>query len=430
MRLLRHALLSAATLALSATAAQAGGFYVQEQSVKALGRAYSGEAADTGPDSLWWNPAAIGSMKGIESYSGFHVIDVDAQVNDTGSTLSRPGQGVRPVGGDPRTVNPVLLGVAPNGSVGWRVNERLAVGLQVSAPFDFITTYPSASWTRYGAIKSRLFNVDIQPTVAIHVNDKLDVGAGFDISYANSTLTNALPNLSPLLPDGRSELRGEGVDFGYVLGAQYHATPRFTVGLSYRSAIDHSLDGRVKVTALQGTPAAQTLDTAGTATFSTPWIATIAARWQITDKLTLNGQVQRLGWSEFDAIRVTYAGGGSVTPQDYVDTTVGAFGLDYAVNPRWTLRAGVEIDPTPTPDVGRTTRVPDGDRYLVGGGTTVRATDRLSFDFAGAYIHFDDSRVNSDFTAFQGTAAAIPVSLRGLVSGFGVILSAGAHYRF
>ncbi|MCK9195151.1 MAG: outer membrane protein transport protein, partial [Nevskia sp.] len=39
-------------------AAQAGGFYLPDQSVKAIGRAYSGEAADQGPESLWWNPAS------------------------------------------------------------------------------------------------------------------------------------------------------------------------------------------------------------------------------------------------------------------------------------------------------------------------------------------------------------------------------------
>ena len=46
-RLMRSAV-SAAALALGAapTAAVAGGFYLQEQSVKGLGRAYSGEVAD------------------------------------------------------------------------------------------------------------------------------------------------------------------------------------------------------------------------------------------------------------------------------------------------------------------------------------------------------------------------------------------------
>ena len=40
--------------------AHAAGFYLQEQSVRGWGRANSGEVADQGPASLWWNPAAIG----------------------------------------------------------------------------------------------------------------------------------------------------------------------------------------------------------------------------------------------------------------------------------------------------------------------------------------------------------------------------------
>lgn len=419
-----------APLLLAALPAHAGGFYVQEQSVKGLGRAYSGEAADTGADSLWWNPAAIGSITGKEIYSGLHVIDVDADVFDTGSTLRRPGQPVTGVGGDPRAFNPVKLGVVPNLAAAWRLNDRIAVGLAVNAPFDFITTYPSDSWTRYEAIKSRLLNLDVQPTLAIHVNDKLDLGVGLDISYADATLTNALPNVSPLLPDGRTDLRGDGWDLGYVVGAQFHATRAFTIAASYRSAIDHELDGRVRISALQGTPFAQTVDAPGTATFSTPWIATLGARLAVNDKLTLNAQVQRLGWSEFDAIRVAYTGGSSVTPQDYKDVTNYSVGLDLAVNPRWTLRTGVQFDETPTPDLGRTARVPDGDRILVGAGTTVKAGERLSLDFAGGYIHFDDSRINSQTTAFAGTPAAIPVSLQGNVAGYGVVLSAGARYRF
>lgn len=430
----RLPLLAAASLSAllaAAPAARAGGFYVQEQSAKGLGRAYSGEAADTGADSLWWNPAAIGSITGREIYGGLHVIDVDASVNDTGSTVRRPTLAVAlPTGGEPRAYNPVKLGVVPNLAAAWRVNDRIALGLAVNAPFDFITTYRSNSWTRYGAIKSRLLNIDVQPTVAIHVNDQLDVGAGLDLSYADATLTNALPNLSPLLPDGRQDLRGDGWDYGYVLGAQYRPIRRLTLAASYRSEIDHELDGRVRVTALAGTPAAINLDTAGKAAFSTPWIATVGARLAVTDRLTLNAQVQRLGWSEFDAIRVSYTGGGSVSPQNYVDTTSYAFGADYAVTPDWTVRAGVQADETPTPDVGRTARVPDGDRVLIGAGTSFRVGPRLSFDLAGGYIHFDDSRVNQVETAFAGTAAATTVSNQGLVQGHGVVLSGGAHLRF
>lgn len=417
-------------LAVAATSATAGGFYLQEQSVRGLGRAYSGEASDTGAESLWWNPAAIAQVQGLEIANGAHAILTSVKSTDSGSTISRPGQATAPIGGDPRVYNPVLFGVVPNGDVAWRLNDHIAIGFAVSSPFNFITKNPPQSWARYEGEKSLLFNLDLQPTIAIHVNRFLDLGAGFDAQYIDATLSNALPNLSPLLPDGQQKLSGDGWDYGYIVGAQLHPTDRVTVGLSYRSGIKHDLDGNVEVTALQGTAAAQAFNTAATANFRTPWIATIGARWQATPRLALNAQVQHFGWSDFDAIRVTYAGATQLTPQNYRDTTSAAVGADFAVSRKLTVRAGVQYDPTPTPNDGRTVRVPDSDRYLFSAGATIAPTERLSLDFAAGYVDFEGAHVNSRADAFAGTAAYTPVNLQGDVTGEGVILSAGARFHF
>src|SRR3546814_9207973 len=66
--------------------------YRQEQSVKAAGRAFSGETADTGPDSLWWNPAAIGGIERPSAYLGLSAILPKSHVDDSGTLIVRPGQ--------------------------------------------------------------------------------------------------------------------------------------------------------------------------------------------------------------------------------------------------------------------------------------------------------------------------------------------------
>jgi long-chain fatty acid transport protein len=51
-------------------------------------------------------------------------------------------------------------------------------------------------------------------------------------------------------------------------------------------------------------------------------MANLGARWQVTDKTTLNASVSRIGWSEFDQIVVTYPNGGTqISEQNYKDTT-------------------------------------------------------------------------------------------------------------
>ncbi len=431
MRMQPYAIAIAAlsTTALS-TAAHAGGFYLQEQSVRAAGRAFSGEVADTGVSSLWWNPAAI-ARSGREAYLGVHGVLLESKVSNNGSTITYPGGTTVPVSGEPRAFEPIRDGVIPNLAIATPVGDRFAVGLSVSAPYNFTTKYRRNAWARYDALESRLNSADVQLTGAMKVTDWLDVGVGVSAVYADAKLSTAQPNLSPTLPDGVSQLSGDGWDFGWTLGAQARFSD-VTLGASYRSSVDHKLKGDVLVGGLLGPLAPANTQVGGNAHFSTPWIATLGARWAITDKLTLNGQVQRIGWGKFDDIEVrTRTGAGSeVLPQNYKNVTTGGVGLDYAVNDRLTLRTGVQYDPTPTRDDERTARVPDGDRWIFGAGASARLTDNATLDLAAAYIHFDDSEIHHDTVFYPDTPAATVTRLRGDVKGAGYLMSAGVRMTF
>ncbi|MEO7177361.1 MAG: outer membrane protein transport protein, partial [Allosphingosinicella sp.] len=97
----------------ASAAADAAGFYIQEQSVKGFGRANSGEVADQGPSSLWWNPAAIAGTRKAEASFGAIAIVPRGEVGDSGTLIDRPGVPPVPVGGPALRRNPILSGVAP-----------------------------------------------------------------------------------------------------------------------------------------------------------------------------------------------------------------------------------------------------------------------------------------------------------------------------
>jgi long-chain fatty acid transport protein len=379
-------------------------------------------------ESLWWNPAAIAGS-GREAYFGTNAIFVDSRVDNQGSTRTYPGGLTLPIGGEPIAYKPILNGLLPNFDIAMPIGDRFAVAFSTHAPFGFTTKYGGDAWTRYDALKSRLTTIDLQLTGAMRVTNWLDVGVSADAEYVDANLINALPNLSPLLPDGVTQLKGDGWDWGWSIGAQAHFD-RFTMGASYRSSIDHGLDGRVNVSGLLGPLAVGNADVSGQASFKTPWIAALGARYRLTDKLTLNGQVQRVGWSEFDAIRVTTGGATQAIPQGYRDITSGGVGIDYAVNPGLTLRAGVQYDPTPTPEVGRTARVPDGDRWLIGAGASAHVSPAMTVEAGLAYIDFQPSTVNRDDVFYAGTPAAITTRLRGRVEGAGYVLALGLRRSF
>jgi len=72
--------LTTVLLAGVAAPAMAGSFYVQEQSTRGQGRANSGEGADKGVQSLWWNPAAIAGTQ-RQVYTGMHGLILDSDVS-------------------------------------------------------------------------------------------------------------------------------------------------------------------------------------------------------------------------------------------------------------------------------------------------------------------------------------------------------------
>ena len=178
-RLLATSLIAGAGLCATAQPVFAAGFYIQEQSARGAGRAYSGEIADTGPDSLWWNPAAIGGMTGGEASFNATAILPRATVTDTGTLIVRPGQSVAAVGGNSTTRNPIDNGVVPQGAIAHALTNQLAVGLAISAPYNFTTTYASDSFARYSALTTRLRTFDIQPSLAVHFDAPHGVGVNF-----------------------------------------------------------------------------------------------------------------------------------------------------------------------------------------------------------------------------------------------------------
>jgi long-chain fatty acid transport protein len=428
MRSFRFLALTGATFAAAWAPAHAAGFYLQEQSVVGTGRAYSGEVADQGVASLWWNPAAIASSP-REAYLGASGVLVSSRVSNSGSTITYPGGATLPVRGGAAASDPIQNGLAPSFAISTPIGSRYAVGVSLTAPYNFTTRYPRNSWARYDALDTRLTTADLQLTGAVKATDWLDLGVGVSAEYTNAKLQTATTNLSPLLPDGVTQVSGDGWNYGYVLGARAHFD-RWSLGASYRSALAHELHGHVFVGGLLGPLAGANTVGEGAASFTTPWIVTVGARYRLTDKLTVDGQIQRFGWGEFNAINIRTAAGRQSLAQDYNDTTSGAVGFDYALTPKLTLRAGVQYDPTPTPGAERTARVPDGNRWLVGAGATAQVTPAIKIDAAVSYIDFANSAVHHDSVFYAGTPAAVTTALRGGVEGHGLVLAAGVRARF
>lgn len=413
--------------------AQAGGFYLQEQSVRGAGRAFSGEVADQGAASLWWNPAAIGGMTGGDAYLGASAVLPSGNVRNVNTQLIRPGQASAPVGGAQNAHNPIHKGVVPSGAFAYGLTPQLAVGLALAAPYNFTTDYDADSWVRYTADKTSLRTIDIQPSVAFMPTASLSLGAGLNIEYADASLANYLPFTSGF--DGHQDLEGKGWDLGWSAGVQYRDGP-VSLGVSYKSSIEHKLNGTFTRDAEVLQSVIMRFTQPVRATFSTPWQLTFGGRFAVTPDLTLNAQATRFGWAKFDAIRlrldaIQLGPVYSAIPENYRNTWAVAAGADYAVSPQWTLRAGVARDQTPTRDGERDARVPDSNRWNFSAGTSYALSPSFTIDAAAILLAFDDAPIDRRTAAFAGTPAQTAILVDGrLENAHAVVLSLGGRFTF
>ena len=422
--------ISAAGIALASASANAAGFYIQEQSVSGLGSAFSGSVTNIDdPSTVYFNPAGMTKVKGIQAQAAAHLLLPSADLNDTGSTQNVALGGGAISGGDGG--NPYSPSPVPNGFYTHQVNDQFWFGLGVTAPFGLANEYDDDWFGRYDSIETELLTIDIQPSVAFKVNDKLSLGAGVNIQYADAKLTNAVSDTA----EGVGTLEGDDWSLGYTLGVHYSPWNSTQIGLSYRSAISHELEGRTKV---EGT-ASSDFDISGNADLDLPDVATFGISQDVNDKLTLTAQATWFGWNNFEDITtvaeeaipglgVSAGDGFSTIVQNYQTTWAFAVGAEYEHSDEWTFRGGVQFDETPTTDEYRTTRTPDGDRTWLSAGATYSLNENIDIDLAATYIWIDDQEVdvtrNNTFSAV--TATSVSADTEGNVG----ILAAGFTYKF
>lgn len=419
--------------ALPTFSAQAAGFYIQEQSVSGLGSAFSGSTTNMKDAStVYFNPAGMTQLSGTRLQTAFHIISPNAQLTNTGSTAPVTGIAINGGPGD----NPYDPTPVPNGYFTHQVDDNVWIGLSVTAPFGLANEYDQRWFGRYDSIKTELEVLDMQPTVAYKVSDRLSLGAGLNIQHARAELTNAV---FAGVTEGVSTLEGDDIAAGFSLGAQYKPWQKTTLGASYHSGIAHKLEGTASVT---GTTIAN-FGVNGEANLDLPDIAQIGISHDLNDRLTLQGQATWFKWSNFKDIRTVtndpiaiaalgiYRSPGqtlSNVVQGYEDTWAFAAGAEYKLDPDWTLRTGMQFDQTPTTDQYRTSRTPDGDRTWLSGGATYNISERVSVDFAGTYIWIADGTIDLDRN--NAFSTAVQTDVKAKTEGDVGIISMGLNFKF
>lgn len=415
--------------------AKAAGFYIQEQSVKSLGSAFSGSVTNLqDPSTVYFNPAGMTKLKGTQFQAAAHLLVPNASLSDTGSTYAGGATSMTgDDGGNPYEPTPV-----PNAFLTHQINDNFWAGVSVTAPFGLANHYGNNWFGRFDSINTELKVIDIQPSLAYKVNDKLSIAGGLNLQRSEARLSQAA--YAGAGTEGISTLDGsESVAVGYNLGFILKPLPKTSFGVSYHSAIQHELEGTIKT---EGTGVAD-FDVAGEAELNLPEIVKMGVAHELNDKLTLQGQATWFGWNEFhDITSVTNESfsilGGAITrnpgemvssiTQGYQNTWTYSVGAEYKASDQWTVRGGMQFDETPTTDQYRTSRTPDGDRTWLSAGATYQMSDSLALDFSGTYIWIEDGTIDVDRN--NSFSTAVQSEVKANTSGSVGIFAMGVTYKF
>ncbi|RPE75964.1 long-chain fatty acid transport protein [Vulcaniibacterium tengchongense] len=419
-RVSRFTRLSALTLgiagALSLGQAHASGFQIKENSVKAQGRSYAGSAAVAGDASVVSNnPALMTRFEGTTVQADVTAIDLGFKFEGSGTdALGQPLSGG--TGGDAGDLIPV-----PALSVVHKLDNGLALGAMVSAPFGLKTEYEGPWAGRYWADTSDLKTVDLTLSMAYEVvPDRFSFGLGVIYERADVTLsryvdfgtllfanpaTRPLPFARPQAADGHAEVEGDSTGWGWLVGFNLRPTDKLSIGFSHRSEIDHEIEGDVTWTVpanvravLNANPTTAPLFVNGAAgaDLTTPSVTTLSVAYQFTDRFAMMADWSRTDWTSLREVNIDFANPdpNSIEEFDWKETNFSSIGAEYKLNEAWTLRGGYAYDETPTHIATRTPRLPDEDRQWLSVGASWQATPNLELNFAYTYLKADTPQVN------------------------------------
>jgi len=412
---LAGSLLASVAIAVTVTTANAGGFAVREQSASSQGASFAGSAAGYDLSSMYWNPAAVTVKDGFNSEAHGSVILGDSEITTTSFN------GVPPAlaGLDSNSGNIADPALVTSSYYNYQINPSTYLGLSLNAPFGLTTKPENDPYAgSFLARTSKVFTLNAAPTVGYKVAPGLSVGVGLQIQYIDAKLSR---RVDPRSPGILGTVKGDDIGFGATVGVLFEPTAWTKIGLGFRSAIDHELEGSFQ---LEGVAAKDDVS----ADVTLPELVTLSLRQGITNDFTLLGTVEWTNWSRVQELRVVCktarascptsgalngqpVGVGDTVSLEHLNYEDGWFfslGGEYQWSSQLLLRTGLAYEISPIRNAqDRGLRIPDNDRIWASVGATYDLSDTMSLDFAYTHIFVDEGKIDRAAAAFPDAPFAL-----------------------
>lgn len=343
------------------------GFFLPNQSVEATARGNAWVATADSAAAVHYNPAGLTQLEGPTTEFGVYTVYLgyDHRSDFDGETY-KTDRGLKAV--------PHLYYAQP-------INEKLAYGLGLTAPFGLGTEWPSDSPFRDVAIEADLKYVRLSAVLSYELNDCLSIGGGVGLDYADVLLGRGIDDLVSPFPDDVFEFEGDGTALVWMLSLLWKPNETHSFGLVYRSAADFRLDGDVSSKPVGfGLP-----DGTADIDFNTPATAAIGYNYRVNDRFDVEVNVEWVDWDSLNTLVLDGDGLGGVpvpVPFEYESSYIYELGCSYQLNERARLHLGYVYNEVSVPDFFFNPAVPDSNLQSLNVGLSYKF-DQLTL--SGAY---------------------------------------------
>lgn len=401
---MKNSLLKITALSLiTCSVVYAGGYKIPETSTNAVALSAANVAHSISADAAYYNPANMAFM------ADENALEADLMVVGLDATNFKGSGSMAGIEIDAESESfliPSLNYVSPK-------IDDFRLGLSIVVPGGL-----TKRWTDSPAVDSAeeftLQVVEINPTIAYPINDKLAVALGLRIIHSEGIVKSS--------STASRDMIGESYDFGYNLALSYKPTSALEVGLTYRSNVDLTEEGNAELFIGTG----KVYDGGSSVTVPLPALLNLAVAYTFESKTTLEFVYERNFWSAYETLDFNYESNipailqpsfDTSIAKDWKDTNAFRLGVTQELD-ELTLMAGIVIDETPISEEKVSFELPD--------------SDSVSVSFGGRY------QINKEFNAGFGMLYSMRESreisngdIEGEFSNSNVlIVSAGVGYKF
>jgi long-chain fatty acid transport protein len=358
----------------AASSSYAQGFQVNFQGQKQQGMGCAGTALNLDASSLFFNPGASAFANKSEVNLAGTPIFAHVLYTDSATQTSY------------RTNNPVGTPFSVYGLYRFKKSlEPLSVGLAVYTPFGSTVQWEPNWIGRFALTRLSLKAIFFQPTFSYRISERLGIGAGFVLSNGSVNLQKDIPVQDSLGNYSHAELAGKAIGFGYNTGVLYHINERFSMGLTYRSKVNMSVDNGSATFTVPAALATSFPNGTFSSQLPLPSVLTLGLRFTPNSKWSFVLDVNRVNWKAYDTLAFDYALNTSAlsdtkSARNYESIFAFRGGAAYAASKKWTFRLGSGFGFTPVQSGYVTPETPDANRLYGTCGFSFATNTHFSID--------------------------------------------------